>query len=125
MSEERILQNKPGTRLFITEKPKYKDLTYIGEQDSGSFLLTSRRILFLRKSSMTRTLGAAALELAGAAGLLVGLPAALVLGESVSNRISSVRIKSEEVDKLVQADPNSIEIPLESIISAPCSFSHS
>ena len=113
---EQILDHRTDARLYAGEKPKYKDLTYFGEQQLGNFILTDRRILFLRKTSLARTLGASALELAGVAGLLAGLPAAIVVGDMAGGRVASAKIKPEEVAKVLKEDPESIAIALEDVV---------
>ena len=116
--EELILKNETGARLYLCEKPKYKDLTYFGEQQLGNFILTDKRILFLRKTSIARTLGAAALDLSGLAGVLAGLPAALIVTEMVGGKVASAKIKPEEVERVVREDPESIAISLEDVVEA-------
>lgn len=118
MSEEKILHNQPNTRIYPGEKPKYKDLTYVGEQQLGSFILTNKRVRFLRKTSLSRLFGAAALEMVGVAGLLVGLPASLVIGDMAGGRVESAKIKEEEVEKVLQDDSESFEISLNDIVDA-------
>jgi hypothetical protein len=118
MDAERIIDHRTDSRLYSGEKPKYKDLTYFGEQQLGNFILTDRRILFLRKTSIARTLGAAAVELAGWGGFLAGLPAALVVAGTAGNRLASAAIKPEEVERVLHEDPESLAIPLESVVEA-------
>lgn len=98
MNGESILKHQTNARVYPGEKPRYRDLTHLKEQQLGNFILTDRRILFLRKTSMARTFGAAALELAGVAGLLAGLPAALILGDVAGGKVESAKIKPEEVE---------------------------
>ncbi len=117
MSEEKILHNQPNARIYLGEKPKYKNLTYVGEQQLGSFILTNKRLLFLRKTSLSRLFGATSLEIAGVAGLLVGLPASLVIGDMTGSRVESAKIKEEEVEKVLQDDPESVEISLNDIVA--------
>ena len=118
MNDEEILDHRTDARWYAGEKPKYKDLTYFGDQQLGNFILTDRRILFLRKTTMARTLGGAALELTGLAGLLAGMPAALLVGDMAGGRVSSSKIKSEEVEKILADDPQSVAIPLEEVVEA-------
>ena len=92
------------------KKPRYRDLTYFGEQQLGNFILTDQRILFLRKTSMARIFGAATLEMAG---FLAGLPAAIIAGHMAGARMESAKIKPDEVEKVLKEDPESTIIPLD------------
>ncbi len=67
---------------------------------------------------MARTFGAKALELAGIAGLFAGLPAALLLGDMASGKLSSAKINSEEVEKILREDLESMVIPLRDVVEA-------
>lgn len=100
-------------RQYPGEKPRYRDLTYFGEQQLGNFILTDKRILFLRKTSMARIFGAATLELAS---FLAGLPAAIIAGHMAGARMESAKIKPDEVEKVLKEDPESTIIPLENIV---------
>lgn len=113
---EEILQQYPGTRKYPGEKPKYKDLTYFGEQDIGSFILTNRRLLFLRKTTLAKRLGKGAIEGVGIAGFLVGLPQGLVITDYIGGQISSARVKPEEVKKILDEDAESLTISLADIV---------
>jgi hypothetical protein len=112
---EEILEHYPGVRLYIGEKPKYKDLTYFGEQQIGNFILTEKRILFLRKTTMKRLLGKEATEFGGIAGIFAGLPQGVVIANFIGEKISSAKIKPEEIKRIIEEDSESIEISLENI----------
>jgi hypothetical protein len=114
--EEEILKQYPGTRTYQGEKPRYKDLTYVGEQDIGNFILTTKRLLFLRKSTMTRCLGKNIVDMAGMAGFLNGLPQSLVITDYVGKKISRAWIKPEEAEQIVNDDPDSLSIPLKDLV---------
>jgi hypothetical protein len=118
LNDERVLEHRTDARLCFGEKPRYRDLTYFGEEQVGNFILTDRRILFLRKSSMATTLGQAALEFTGLAGFLAGIPAGIVVGDMVGDRLVSARIKPEEVESVLKENPESIAIPLENVVDA-------
>ncbi|KYK37656.1 MAG: zinc ribbon domain-containing protein [Theionarchaea archaeon] len=114
-TEEKILQQIPDARQYCGEKPKYKDLTTFGEQQLGNFILTDKRILFLRKTTMLKSLGKGAADLAGIAGFLAGLPQGLVLTDYIGGKLASAKVKPEEVEKILAQDPESLAIPLEDI----------
>ena len=116
MNEEIILKHQTDARVYPGEKPKYRDLTYVKEQQLGNFILTDKRILFLRKTSVARSLGAAALEAVGLAGFLAGLPAALVVGAVAGAKVTSAKIKPDEVEKILREDPESLAIRLEDVV---------
>jgi hypothetical protein len=118
IKEERILKQYADTRQYPGKKPKYKDLTYFGEQQMGTFILTDKCILFLRKTTMSRLLGKGALDLAGVASFLAGLPQGLVLTEYIGGKLKSARINPDEVEKIIADDPESLAIPLKEIIQA-------
>jgi hypothetical protein len=113
--DETILRQSTDAYLHWGEKPKYKDLTAVGEKDIGNFILTNKRILFLRKTTIERILGSGAVGLVGAISILAGLPAGLVITEHIEGKIQSARVKPEEVSKILQ-DEKSLSIPLEDII---------
>jgi len=113
---EEILEQYAGVRQYSGEKPKYKDLTYFGEQQVGNFILTKKRILFLRKTTMTRLLGKEAAEWGGLASLLAGLPQGIVIANFIGEKLSSAKVKPEEVERILAEDSESIAIPLENII---------
>jgi hypothetical protein len=114
--KEEIITQYPGTRVYPGEKPKYKDLTYVGEQDNGSFILTSKRLLFLRKSTMKSCLKEGIADMAGIASFLAGLPQGLVITDYIGGKLSKARVKQDEVEKILSDDPNSISIPLKDIV---------
>jgi len=118
LNDEQILDHRTDARWYAGEKPKYKDLTYFGDQQLGNFILTDRRILFLRKTTVARTLGGGALELIGGVGLFAGMPATLLIGDMAGGRVASSKIKVEEVEKILADDPQSIAIPLEGVVEA-------
>lgn len=110
------MQQYAGARQYPGEKPKYKDLTYFGEQQVGNFILTNIRILFLRKTTMMRTLGKGATDAVGLAGFLAGLPQGLVITDFIGEKLSSAKVKPEEVDKVLAEDSESIAIPLKDVV---------
>jgi hypothetical protein len=114
-NDEDIIEHHAGVRWYPGEKPKYKDLTYFGEQQIGNFLLTDKRILFLRKSTMKRLLGQEAVEFGGVAGIFAGLPQGVVIANFIGEKISSAKVKPGEVDQILTDDPESMAIPLEEI----------
>jgi hypothetical protein len=116
--KEEILQQYPGSRKYPSEKPKYKDLTYVGEQDVGNFIFTNKRLLFLRKTTMAKRLGNGAIEGVGVASFLAGLPQGLVITDYIGSQVSSARVKPEEVEKILGDDPESLSISLEDIVRA-------
>lgn len=118
LNDEQILDHRTDARWYAGEKPKYKDLTYFGDQQLGNFILTNRRILFLRKTTVARTLGGGALELIGGAGLFVGMPVTLLIGDMAGAKAASAKIKSDEIEKILADDIESIAIPLEQVVEA-------
>ena len=113
---EEILHQFPGTRQYPGTKPRYKDLTYVGEKDAGNFIVTTTQILFLRKETMTQTLGKNVMEATGIGSLLAGLPQGLVITDFIGEKLSSARVKMEEVNKILSDDPKSLSIPLKNIV---------
>ncbi len=112
---EEILEHYTGVRWYPGEKPKYKDLTYFGEQQVGNFLLTEKRILFLRKTTMKRLLGQEAAEFGGIAGIFAGLPQGVVIANFIGEKVSSAKVKLDEVEQILTDDLESIAISLSAV----------
>ena len=83
---EEIVQQYPGTRQYPGAKPRYKDLTYVSEQDVGNFIVTTKQILFLRKTTMTHIVGKSVMAAAGIGSLLTGLPQGLVITDFMGEK---------------------------------------
>jgi len=114
--DETIIRQSTDAKLHWGEKPKYKDLTAVGEKDIGNFILTNKRVLFLRKTTIERILGSGAVGLAGVISILAGLPAGLVITEQIEGKIQSAKVKPEEVSKILREDEQSLSIPLDDVI---------
>ena len=56
-SDEVVLVFEKGVKLFDGEKPRYKDLTAMGEaKAAGVFFLTNRKIIFVPRRSLTESI---------------------------------------------------------------------
>ena len=100
-----------GVKLFDGEKPKYKDLTAMGEaKAAGIFILTNKRIIFVPSRSLTESIFEPLAYLLNE-GLIKDM---LDLATETSAGKGDVNL--EELD--VQKRPSFLEIPLNSIKKA-------